>query len=106
MLMLPAYLIQVKKILGIGESSNIQLPQLLWESIKFNPALEKENLDCTIKYSVFYKDWREKNFHSPILPNYYALHFNNFKLQSFVFDQCSKIYKERFKVINEDIALL
>ena len=95
-----------KKILGIGESSNIQLPQLLWESIKFNPALEKENLDCTIKYSVFYKDWREKNFHSPILPNYYALHFNNFKLQSFVFDQCSKIYKERFKVINEDIALL
>lgn len=95
-----------KKILGIGESSNIQLPQLLWNSIKFNPALEKENLDCTIKYSVFYKNWRDKNFHSPILPNQYALHFNNFKLQSFVFDQCSKIYKNRFEVIEEDITLL
>ena len=95
-----------KKILGIGESSNVQLPQLLWGAIRFNPALEKENLECTLKYSVFYKNWREKNFHSPIIPNSYALHFNNFKLQSFVFDQCSKIYKERFKVINEDITAL
>jgi hypothetical protein len=93
-----------KKILGIGESSNVQLPHLLWESIKFNPALNKEKLDCTLKYSVFYKNWREKNFHSPILPNSYAIHFNNFKLQSFVFDECKSIYKERFNIITEDVS--
>tara|TARA_R100000664_G_scaffold12649_1_gene20329 strand:+ start:2299 stop:3459 length:1161 start_codon:yes stop_codon:yes gene_type:complete len=93
-----------KKILGVGESSNIQLPHLLWESINFNPVLQKEKLDCTLKYSVFYKDWREKNFHSPIIPNSYALHFNNFKLQSFVFNECQKIYKDRFKILEENIS--
>jgi len=92
-----------KKILGIGESSNVQLPNLLWHSIKFNPALDGEKLDCTLKYSVFYKNWRNKNFHSPILPNSYALHFNNFKLQTFVFEECKKIYKERFEIIEEDV---
>ena len=93
-----------KKILGIGESSNVQLPNLLWQSIKFNPALDAEKLDCTLKYSVFYKNWRNKNFYSPILPNSYALHFNNFKLQKFVFEECKKIYKERFKIIEEDVT--
>lgn len=95
-----------KKILGIGESSNVQLPHLLWESIRFNPALDKEKLDCTLKYSVFYKNWREKNFHSPILPNSYAIHFNNFKLQSFAFNECKKIYKNRFTVIEDDVTFL
>jgi len=95
-----------KKILGIGESSNIQLPQLLWNSINYNPALDPTKLDATLKYSVLYKNWREKDFHSPILPNEYALHFNNFKLQSFVFDQCKKIYGDRFKIIQEDVSLL
>ena len=93
-----------KKILGIGESSNVQLPQLLWHSIKFNPYLNKEKLDCTLKYSVFYKNWRKKDFHSPILPNQYALHFNNFKLQSFVFEECKKIYKKRFSVLEQNIS--
>tara|TARA_R100001163_G_scaffold2784_1_gene4275 strand:- start:3953 stop:5101 length:1149 start_codon:yes stop_codon:yes gene_type:complete len=95
-----------KKILGIGESSNVQLPQLLWNSINFNPALNSDKLDCTLKYSVFYKNWREKNFSSPIIPNQYALHFNNFKLQEFAFSECKKIYKERFKVLEEDIAIM
>ena len=95
-----------KKILGVGESSNVQLPNLLWHAIKFNPALNKEKLDCTLKYSVFYKNWREKDFHSPILPNSYALHFNNLKLQSFVFDECKKIYQGRFKIIEEDVNVI
>ena len=95
-----------KKILGVGESSNVQLPNLLWNAIKFNPALNKEKLDCTLKYSVFYKNWREKDFHSPILPNSYALHFNNLKIQSFVFNECKKIYQDRFKIIEEDVNVI
>lgn len=95
-----------KKILGIGESSNVQLPNLLWDSIQFNPALNSEKLDCTLKYSVFYKNWNKKSFHSPIAPNQYALHFNNFKLQSFVFNECKKIYKERFNILKEDIIFI
>ena len=95
-----------KKILGIGESSNVQLPQLLWEAIRFNPALDGDKLDCTLKYSVYYKNWRKKDFHSQILPNQYALHFNNFKLHSFVFDKCKEIYKERLKVVHEDVNIL
>ena len=95
-----------KKILGIGESSNIQLPQLLWESIKFNPSLHGDKLDCTLKYSVYYKNWRDKSFHSQIIPNQYALHFNNFKLQSFVFDECKKIYGDRFNIVEENVVSL
>tara|TARA_R100001224_G_C4026406_1_gene151123 strand:+ start:1747 stop:2901 length:1155 start_codon:yes stop_codon:yes gene_type:complete len=95
-----------KKILGIGESSNIQLPQLLWEAIKFNPSLHGDKLDCTLKYSVYYKNWRDKSFHSQILPNQYALHFNNFKLQSFVFDECKKIYGDRFNIVEENVISL
>jgi len=95
-----------KKILGIGESSNIQLPKLLWESIKYNIQFDSKELDATIKYYVLYKNWRKIDFTSPILPPYYAMHFNNFKLKDFVFKRCKEIYKNRFKELHEDVSNL
>jgi len=92
-----------KKILGIGESSNIQLPKLLWESLNFNVNFDFDELDATIKYSVYYKNWRKHNFYSPIIPNEYAIHFNNFKLKEFAFKRCKEIYKDRFEEIHEDV---
>ena len=49
-----------KKILGIGESSTVTLPDLLWDSVKFNSFDERE-LSSTYKYGVLYKNWRKKN---------------------------------------------
>lgn len=91
-----------KKILGIGESSNVQLPKLLWHSIQYNPVFDKD-LDATLKYSVFYKNWRKEDFHSPILPIEYAIHFNNFKLGEFVYSECLKKYPDRFQIIKDDV---
>ena len=91
-----------KKILGIGESSNVQLPKLLWESIQYNPVFDKD-LDATLKYSVLYKNWRKEDFHSPILPIEYAIHFNNFKLGEFVYSECLKKYPDRFQIIKDDV---
>jgi tryptophan 7-halogenase len=95
-----------KNILGIGESSNIQLPQLLWESVRFNPYFNAKELDMTIKYGVRYKNWRKNDFISPILPNQYAIHFDNFKLSEVIFKKCEEQYQERFKQYSLDVETL
>ena len=88
-----------KKILGIGESTNIQIPDLFYKSVDFNPFFENKELDLTMKYGVVYKNWRRKDFLSPIMPPNFAFHFNNFKLKDVMFKKVKKLYKSRFKEI-------
>ena len=95
-----------KNILGIGESSNIQLPQLLWNSVRFNPFFNSEELDITIKHGVLYRNWRKNDFISPILPNQYAIHFDNFKLSEVIFKRCKEQYGDRFKESIMDVTSL
>ena len=92
-----------KKILGIGESSNVQLPHLLYHSVKFNVFINSDELSSTVKLGVLYKNWRKKEFISPILPTNYAMHFDNFALSEKMFDRAKKIYGKRFKILNKDI---
>jgi hypothetical protein len=92
-----------KKILGIGESSNVQLPHLLYHSVKFNVFIDSDELSSTVKLGVLYKNWRKKEFISPILPTNYAMHFDNFALSEKMFDRAKKIYGKRFKILNKDI---
>ena len=92
-----------KDILGIGESSNTQLPYLLWESVDYNTFGDSKELDSTIKFGVLYKNWRKNDFISPILPNYYAMHFNNFNLSNSMFERAKNKYGKRFKVIYENV---
>jgi hypothetical protein len=95
-----------KNILGIGESSNVQLPALLWHSVNFNVFIDSKELSSTIKLGVLYKNWRKKEFINPILPTNYAMHFDNFKLSKVIFDRCKKIYKNRFKILHKEIKEL
>lgn len=95
-----------KPILGIGESTNIQLPSLLWESVKYNVFIDSKELSSTVKLGVYYKNWRKKDFISPILPISYAMHFDNFKLAEQIFKRCKKIYKNRFTILNEEVIEL
>tara|TARA_E500000305_G_C4025123_1_gene241300 strand:+ start:947 stop:2092 length:1146 start_codon:yes stop_codon:yes gene_type:complete len=92
-----------KKILGIGESSNVQLPHLLYHSVKYNVFINSDELSSTVKLGVLYKNWRKKEFISPILPTNYAMHFDNFALSEKMFDRAKKIYGKRFKILNKDI---
>lgn len=95
-----------KKILGIGESTNIQIPFILYKAAGFNMYTDSDELDATIKYGVLYKNWRKKDFFSPISPPFYAMHFNNFKLSEVIFNKLLIKFKKRFKIINGDIKNL
>jgi hypothetical protein len=95
-----------KKILGIGESTNLQLPDLLYKSANFNSYLDNKDLDLTLKHGVLYKNWRTKEFLSPIIPPSYAFHFNNFKLKDVIFNKLKNIYKNRFKEIHSEVKVL
>lgn len=95
-----------KKILGIGESTNLQLPDLLYKAANFNPYLDNKELDLTFKYGVLYKNWRKKEFLSPIIPPNYAFHFNNFKFKDVIFNKLKNIYTNRFKEIHGEIKVL
>lgn len=73
------------KTLGIGESTNIQIPHDLFYGGKFNLLEQADKLDATVKYGVKYKNWRSEEFFSHIQPPNYGIHFNNFKLKDVVF---------------------
>lgn len=95
-----------KNILGIGESSNINLPRLLWDSLNFISHIDGKELDLTHKFGVEFINWRPNNFFSPIAGANSAFHFNNFKLAEVLFQKCFKIYGERFKIIENDIEFV
>ena len=48
-----------KNILGIGESSTVRMTELLWNTLNFNVGLDGEDLQCTIKAGVKFKNWRK-----------------------------------------------
>jgi hypothetical protein len=67
-------------ILGIGESTTTFLPQVLWQGLGLTMLDNIENLDATSKHGVLYKNWREDDFYTSILPPFHGMHFNNFRL--------------------------
>ena len=69
-----------KNILGIGESSTVRMTELLWNTLNFNVGLDGEDLQCTIKTGVKFKNWRKHEFTSPMFFPGYGMHFDNFKL--------------------------
>ena len=95
-----------KNILGIGESSTVAMPTLLWETLNFNPEFDGQELQFTFKTGVYYKNWRKNDFVSPIMPPSYAIHFDNFKLADVIFKQIYLKYKNRFTELNVDIKSL
>jgi tryptophan 7-halogenase len=86
-------------ILGIGESTTVQIPDNLYRGTGFNILNDGHELDATAKYGVKYVGWREHDFHSLIVPPSQALHFNNFKLKEFCFKRFNQRWKSRFNTI-------
>jgi len=93
-----------KDTLKIGESTHIQVPDVLFKAANFNGFENSNELDITIKYGVKYKNWRKKDFINPIVPPTYGFHFNNFKLKDVIFKRL-KIYKKNyFKEIKGSVS--
>ena len=87
------------KILGIGESTTTALPYSLWTGAGFTMAESADLLDATTKHGVKYVNWSKDPFYTHILPPYYAMHFNNFKLGDVAIEKIKKKWPERFKQI-------
>lgn len=87
-------------ILGIGESTQVSIPTVLFDGARFSLLRDAKELDATIKHGVKYIDWRKHDMFSHILPPSHAMHFNNFKLKEFCFRRFQEIWKDKF-VVNE-----
>jgi hypothetical protein len=92
------------KILGIGESTTAALPHALWRGCEFTMAEDSTKLDSTTKHGVKYINWTEEPFYTHILPPYYAMHFNNFKLGDVVLEKAAKKWPNRFSKIEGTIS--
>ena len=90
-----------QKILGIGESTTTFLPHILAKACDFRMCTDGDKLDATTKHGVKYKNWRENDFYSHILPPYHGMHFNNFKLNELVLGKLRT--KKGFYEIHGDI---
>jgi hypothetical protein len=92
-----------KNILGIGESSTVRMTELLWNSLKFNINFDGEDLQCTFKAGVKFKNWRKHDFISPMIPPSYGIHFDNFKLAEVIFSKAHEKYGKRFSELKIDV---
>ena len=95
-----------KNILGIGESSTVRMTELLWNTLNFNVGIDGEDLQCTIKTGVKFKNWREHEFTSPMFFPGYGMHFDNFKLAEVIFSKVQQKYNDRFNELKIDIESL
>lgn len=94
------------KILAIGESMDPGFPTVLFEGAEFTLLEDADELDATLKLGVTWKNWRNNEFTSFMHPPVYAMHFNNGKLKDFCFDRFTKIWGDRFRVIEGSVSNL
>ena len=92
-----------KPILGIGESTSTQIPGVLFDSIGFTLLANADELDATTKLGVKFKNWREKEFYSHIMPVCYGMHFDNHSIKEFTFKKFRELYKN-FREIHGDVT--
>lgn len=94
------------KILAIGESMDPGFPTVLFEGAGFTLLEDASELDATLKLGVTWKNWRDNEFTSFMHPPVYAMHFNNGKLKDFCFNRFTKLWGDRFKIIEGAVTEL
>lgn len=94
-----------KKILGIGESTNGEFVGLLERGTHFGLGKPEDMaaLDATLKFGSKFRNWRETSWINPLLDGNTAIHFNNFRLQEFVYKRLDKLWPKQFRVIEGDV---
>lgn len=94
-----------KNILGIGESTNGGFVGLLERGTHFSLARpeDMDALDATSKLGSKFVNWREHSWINPLLDGNTAVHFNNFRLKTFVFERLQKLWPRQFRIIEGDV---
>lgn len=94
-----------KQILGIGESTNGEFVGLLERGTRFCLGHQEDldALDATLKFGSKFENWRENSWINPLLDGNTAIHFNNFKFKTFVFERLEKYWSRQFRVIEGDV---
>jgi len=94
-----------KPILGIGESTNGGVISVLERATNFSLAYPDDlaALDATIKYGSKFVNWRKHQWVNPLLSGNIAIHFNNRRLQGFVFQRLSELWPGQFSVLQADV---
>lgn len=94
-----------KPILGIGESTNGEFVGLLERGTHFSlgSQADLDALDATIKFGSKFMNWREHSWINPLLDGNTAIHFNNFRFQSFVYERLEKLWPRQFRIIEGDV---
>ena len=77
--------------LGVGESSLVNFPQSLSESIDYNHLFDRKELKSSTKYGVQFKNWRGNTF-VPFLGGSHGIHFDTSNLIEFVLPRLHKKY--------------
>ena len=67
---------------------------MLWDAANYNVFIDSKELSSTVKLGVKYRNWREKDFISPIIPTHYAMHFDNFALSEKMFSRAKKFMEK------------
>jgi len=100
------------KIVGIGESTNPSFLEKLGIGIDFDYTKDLHHLDGSIKIGTKFFKWRDYDFLNPLiydigfgfgLTKYVAIHFNNFKLQEFVFGRLREKWNNRFQEVHGNV---
>jgi len=92
------------KILGVGESSQPNFLISLHKGTNFKITEDAHHLDATIKLGAKWIDWRKEDFIMTLDPPVMAMHFNNFKLKEFCFYRFTKLWKEKFQIIEGNVT--
>jgi hypothetical protein len=86
-------------IVGIGESTNPTFIDALEYGTRFNLYDNLEELDATLKLTTRFENWREHDFHNPLINGSAAIHFNTFKLREFAIPRLKKVWRGKFKEV-------
>jgi hypothetical protein len=90
-------------VLGIGESSGIDIPRNLYKGTRFNIFDDSHEIDATIKRGMKYVNWRKEDIMMSIVPPSYGIHFNNIKLKDFCLGRFESIWKNKFNTIHGNV---
>tara|TARA_B100001250_G_scaffold218798_1_gene187777 strand:- start:444 stop:1640 length:1197 start_codon:yes stop_codon:yes gene_type:complete len=77
--------------LGVGESSLVNFPQSLSESIDYNHIFDRKELKSSTKYGVQFKNWRGNTF-IPFSGGSHGIHFDASNLSDFVLPRLQNKY--------------
>jgi len=94
---------------GIGESTNGTFSKALKAGLNFDFEKDMHHLDATIKWTTKYENWRDQDFHGPLLTlgdGVFALHFNTFKLKDFALPRLKNTWGNKFKIIEGHVNSL